>query len=154
MASQPHSRTARSHRYVFLQFTPQGQLTVSDPFLLQNDQIDVALNSFLASKALDKPADKLSPEGKALVKDFRGVVTQAKNLLLSKNEGNLLQDFIWQTTQFDPNAVGTPGAPVNKETAQQHGDKALQGLRTLGTLIITNGQFRKLRTFTRRNPSP
>lgn len=109
-----------------------------------NDQIDVALNSFLASKALSSPADKLSPEGKALVKDFREVVTQAKNLLLSKNEGNLLQDFIWQTTQFDPKAVGTPNAPVNKETAQQHGDKALQGLRTLGTLIITNGQFRKL----------
>ncbi|KAL1875153.1 hypothetical protein Daus18300_003221 [Diaporthe australafricana] len=109
-----------------------------------NDQIDVALNSFLASKALAKPGDKLSTEGKALVNDFREVVTQAKNLLLSKNEGNLLQDFIWQTTQFDAKAVGTPGAPVNKETAQQHGDKALQGLRTLGTLIITNGQFRKL----------
>jgi len=109
-----------------------------------NDQIDIALNSFLASKALSKPSDKLSPEGKALVNDFRDVVTQAKNLLLSKNEGNLLQDFIWQTTHFDPNAVGKPGAPVNKETAQQHGDKALQGLRTLGTLIITNGQFRKL----------
>lgn len=121
-------------------------MTVSDPFSRQNDQIDVALNSFLASKALSSPADKLSPEGKALVKDFREVVTQAKNLLLSKNEGNLLQDFIWQTTQFDPKAVGTPNAPVNKETAQQHGDKALQGLRTLGTLIITNGQFRKLRT--------
>lgn len=125
-------------------------MTVSDPFLRQNDQIDVALNSFLASKALTSPADKLSPEGKALVKDFREVVIQAKNLLLSKNEGNLLQDFIWQTTQFDPKAVGTPNAPVNKETAQQHGDKALQGLRTLGTLIITNGQFRKLRTCPRR----
>ncbi|POS72079.1 hypothetical protein DHEL01_v209526 [Diaporthe helianthi] len=109
-----------------------------------NAQIDVALNSFLASKALSSPSDKLSTEGKALVKDFREVVTQAKNLLLSKNEGNLLQDFIWQTTQFDPKAVGAPNAPVNKETAQQHGDKALQGLRTLGTLIITNGQFRKL----------
>lgn len=131
----------------------RGQLTVSDPFSRQNDQIDVALNSFLASKALSSPADKLSPEGKALVKDFREVVTQAKNLLLSKNEGNLLQDFIWQTTQFDPKAVGTPNAPVNKETAQQHGDKALQGLRTLGTLIITNGQFRKLRTCTRCNPT-
>lgn len=110
----------------------------------QNDQIDVALNSFLASKALSSPSAKLSTEGKALVKDVRDVVTQAKNLLLSKNEGNLLQDFIWQTQQFDPKAVNTPNAPVNKDTAKQHGDKALQGLRTLGTLIITNGQFRKL----------
>jgi hypothetical protein len=71
-------------------------------------------------------------------------VTQAKHLLLSKNEGNLLQDFIWQTTQFDPKAVNTPNAPLDKETAKQHGNKAAEGLRTLGTLLITNGQFRKL----------
>ncbi|KUI65647.1 hypothetical protein VM1G_00348 [Cytospora mali] len=109
-----------------------------------NDQIDVALNSFIASAALSKPSDKLSAEGKSLLSDVRDVVSQSKHLLLSKNEGNLLQDFIWQTQQFDPNAVNSPNTPIDKETAQQHGDKALQGLRTLGTLIITNGQFRKL----------
>lgn len=109
-----------------------------------NDQIDVALNSFLESKALSGPSEKLSPEGQALVADAREVVRQAKHLLLSKNDGNLLQDFIWQTQQFDPKAVPTPGAPLNKEQAQQHGNQALEGLRTLGTLIITNGQFRKL----------
>jgi hypothetical protein len=72
------------------------------------------------------------------------VVRQAKNLILSKNEGNILQDFIWQTTQFDSKSLNTPDAPVNKDTAKQHGDQALEGLRTLGTLLITNGQFRKL----------
>lgn len=109
-----------------------------------NDQIDVALNSFLASKALANPSNKLSPEGKALVADVKNVVKQAKNLLLSKNDGNLLQDFIWETQHFQPGAISTPNAPVGKETAKQHGDQALEGLRTLGTLIITNGQFRKL----------
>ncbi|KAL7626096.1 hypothetical protein AAE478_002866 [Parahypoxylon ruwenzoriense] len=109
-----------------------------------NDQIDVALNSFLESRALANPSERLSPEGRELVADFRDVVNQAKQLLLSKNEGNLLQDFIWQTQQFDPKAISTPNAPVDKEAAKQHGDKVLEGLRTLGTLIITNGQFRKL----------
>jgi hypothetical protein len=109
-----------------------------------NDQIDVALNSFLESKALSSPSQKLSPEGQTLVADAKEVIKQAKYLLLSKNDGNLLQDFIWQTQQFDPKAVSTPGAPLNKEQAQQHGNQALEGLRTLGTLIITNGQFRKL----------
>jgi hypothetical protein len=103
------------------------------------------LNSFLASRALSSPSNKLSAEGRELVADVRDVVKQAKNLLLSKNEGNLLQDFIWQTQNFDPNAVGTPDAPVDKNTAKRHGDQALEGLRTLGTLLITNGQFRKLR---------
>ncbi|KAI1204366.1 uncharacterized protein F4807DRAFT_447424 [Annulohypoxylon truncatum] len=109
-----------------------------------NDQIDVALNSLLESKALSKPSEKLSSDGRELVADVREVVTQAKKLLLSKNEGNILQDFIWQTQQFDPKAVNVPNAPVDKDTVKQHGDTVLEGFRTLGTLIITNGQFRKL----------
>ncbi|KAI2636559.1 hypothetical protein GGS26DRAFT_549574 [Hypomontagnella submonticulosa] len=109
-----------------------------------NDQIDVALNSFLESRALANPSKRLSAEGQELVSDLKEVVTQAKKLLLSKNEGNLLQDFIWQTQQFDPSVVSVPDAPIDKETAKQHGDRVLEGLRTLGTLIITNGQFRKL----------
>jgi hypothetical protein len=129
------------------------RLRKADMSAPQNDQIDVALNSFLASKALATPPEKLSTEGKALVADVRDVVEQAKRLLLSKNEGNLLQDFIWQTQQFDPKAVSAPGAPVDKETAKEHGNQALQGLRTLGTLIITNGQFRKLRESTVVNSS-
>jgi hypothetical protein len=72
-------------------------------------------------------------------------VKHAKNLLLSKNEGNLLQDFIWQTQQFDPKTISAPNAAVSKEQVQKHGSQVLDGLRTLGTLIITNGQFRKLR---------
>lgn len=112
--------------------------------LPSNDQIDIALNSFLASKALAKPSNKLSSDGQRLVQEVRDVVEQAKFLLLSKNEGNLLQDFIYQATQFDPKHVNAPGAPINKDTAQRDGDEALQGLRTLGTLLITNGQFRKL----------
>jgi hypothetical protein len=111
-----------------------------------NEQIDVALNSFLASKALANPSKRLSPEGRALVADTQDVVKQARDLLLSKNDGNLLQDFIYQTTHFDPQQVAVPDAPLDKQTAKQHGDKAREGFRTLGTLIITNGQFRKLRT--------
>lgn len=64
---------------------------------------------------------------------------------MSKNEGNLIQDFVWQTMQFDPNGVNAPNAPVSKDVAKRDGDEALKGLRTLGTLLITNGQFRKLR---------
>lgn len=109
-----------------------------------NDQIDVALNSFIQSKPISSPSNKLSTEGQALVNDVSEVVKQAKLLLLSKNEGNLLQDFIYQTQQFDSNSVSAPGAPVDKETARSHGQEALQGFKTLGTLIITNGEFRKL----------
>jgi len=109
-----------------------------------NEQIDIALNSFLASKPIANPSKQLSAEGQALVKDFRDVVQQAKYLLLSKNQGNLLQDFIWESQKVTGGNAALPGAPVGKESAQQDGNKALDGLRTLGTLIISNGQFRKL----------
>ncbi|KAL7935202.1 hypothetical protein V8C35DRAFT_298777 [Trichoderma chlorosporum] len=109
-----------------------------------NEQIDVALNSFLASRPLSNPSDQLSDEGKLLVEDAREVVKLAKQLLLSKNHGNLIQDFIWQTTHYDTQNVQAPGAPLTKDTAARDKDDALEGLRTLGTLLITNGQFRKL----------
>jgi len=109
-----------------------------------NEQIDIALNSFLQSRALKNPSNKLSPEGQQLIADFRDVVEQAKHLLLTKNEGNLLQDFIWQSQKIDAGNATLPGAPVDKDTAKQHGNEALSGMRTLGTLLISNGQFRKL----------
>lgn len=98
----------------------------------------------MASRLLSSPSAKLSPEGRKLTADFRGVVEQAKLLLLTKNSGNLLQDFIWQTEQMSGGNAQLPGAPIDKNTAKQHGNQALDGLRTLGTLILSNGQFRKL----------
>jgi hypothetical protein len=93
---------------------------------------------------LANASPKLSEEGRHLVADLKEVIRQAKYLLLTKNEGNLLQDFIWRTQNLDGGNASIPGAPVDKDTAKQHGNQALEGLRTLGTLIISNGQFRKL----------
>jgi len=109
-----------------------------------NQQIDIALNSFLESKALASPSKRLSSEGQGLVADVKEVVKQAKLLLLSKNDGELLQDFIWDTQHIDGSTAALPGAPTDKATAQQHGNEALDGLKTLGRLILSNGQFRKL----------
>lgn len=72
------------------------------------------------------------------------MVEQAKYMLLTKNSGNLLQDFIWQTEQMSGGNAQLPGAPIDRNTAKQHGNQALDGLRTLGTLVLSNGQFRKL----------
>ena len=113
---------------------------------MQNKQIDVAMNSALAWRGLSSPSKKLSSEGQHLVADVRDVIEKAKILLLTKNDGNVLQDFIWQTQAMatEGQKPNLPNAPVNKDTAKQHGNEALEGLRTLGELIITNGQFRKL----------
>ncbi|KAJ5504163.1 hypothetical protein N7463_007037 [Penicillium fimorum] len=114
--------------------------------LPSNKQCDIALNSALNSKALRSPPTELSSDGKTLVADLRNVIDAAKNMLLIKNEGELLQDFIWQAQKISgENVEGkTPGLPIDKESGQQDANKAVDGLKTLGTLMITNGEFRKL----------
>lgn len=80
------------------------------------------------------------------MEDLRNVIDQAKKLILSKNEGQLLQEFIWQAENISPEDIQEkPDVPLNKESAQQDGKQASEGLKTLGTLLITNGEFRKLR---------
>ena len=105
------------------------------------------MNTALQWNGLSQPNKKLSTEGQGLVQDLRNVIEQAKILMLTKNEGNLLQDFIWQTQGIGKGDAHGVNAPVDKETAKQHGNEAVQGLRTLGELLITNGQFRKLCKF-------
>ncbi|KAL1857359.1 hypothetical protein Plec18167_008369 [Paecilomyces lecythidis] len=109
-----------------------------------NKQCDVALNSALKSKALTSPSKELSSEGQRLVQDLRDVIDQSKKLWLSKNEGNLLQEFVWSATHLGSVQANKPNLPIDKESAQQDGNQALEGLKTLGELIITNGEFRKL----------
>lgn len=99
------------------------------------------------SKVLTSPPKELSNDGKVLVRDLRNVIDQAKKLLLTKNEGELLQEFIWQAQQISVEGAKAPNVPVSKEDSKQDANKALEGLKTLGTLLITNGEFRKLREF-------
>lgn len=105
------------------------------------------MNTALEWGPLNKPSTKLSTEGQALVADVRDVIEKAKILLLTKNQGNLFQDFIYQTQGVGSGDAQKLNSPVTKDTAKQQGQEALEGLRALGELIITNGQFRKLRKY-------
>ncbi|RPB15986.1 hypothetical protein P167DRAFT_482247 [Morchella conica CCBAS932] len=115
--------------------------------LPSNSQIDAALSSFTSHPKLRNPNPKLSDEGKVILNDFRTVVEEAKRLLLVKNHDQAIQEFIYSTTQLGQKGgpdAGTPNAPVSKDTAARDAEEAKAGLRVLGELVITNGQFRKL----------
>ncbi|CAG8031294.1 unnamed protein product [Penicillium salamii] len=112
--------------------------------LPSNKQCDIALNTALNSKALKSPPSELSADGKTLVADLRNVIDAAKKMLLVKNEGELIQDFIWQAQKITAGDAKRPDLPVDKEAGKQDASKAAEGLKTLGTLMITNGEFRKL----------
>lgn len=105
------------------------------------------MNSVIDSKWLSSPSTDLSEEGRRLVQDLREVLQQAKLLFLSKNEGELLQEFIWNAQHISGGDLQKISAPADKERTKQDADRATEGFRTLGTLIITNGEFRKLRMY-------
>ncbi|KAK2799520.1 hypothetical protein FQN51_006834 [Onygenales sp. PD_10] len=110
-----------------------------------NKQIDIALNSLLSSEAMMSPSDKLSAEGHLLVSDLRDVISNAKTLILVKNQDNLLQQFIWDAEHLgEPRTTQAPGMPIDRDSAKDDRQRAVEGLKTLGTLMVTNGQFRKL----------
>jgi hypothetical protein len=109
--------------------------------LPSNRQINVALSSFLNHNKLQNPNDQLSSEGRAILEDFCSVVEEAKRLLLTKNHDQALQEFIWNATQLGHKGIPaeTPGAPVDKDSANRDAQHGLEGLKTLGQLILTNG---------------
>lgn len=112
--------------------------------LPSNKQCDVALNSAIKSKWLSSPSKELSEEGRTLVKDLRDVIDKTKLLFLTKNEGELLQEFIWDAQQITGEEFQRISGPISKESARGDADRAAEGFKTLGTLLITNGEFRKL----------
>ncbi|BDD58509.1 hypothetical protein MPDQ_002562 [Monascus purpureus] len=115
--------------------------------LPSNKQCDVVLNSTLNSKFLSSPPEELSDEGKVVVKDLRDVVEQVKKLILGKNEDQLLQEFSWEVRHTATQEVNKPdGVLAEKEEVplEKDANRALEGLRALGNLLLTNGEFRKL----------
>lgn len=102
------------------------------------------MNSAINSKWLTSPSKDLSEDGRVLVNDLRDVMEKAKLLFLTKNDGELLQEFIWDAQHISGEDLQKISGPVGKETSRQDADRAAEGFKTLGTLIITNGEFRKL----------
>lgn len=110
-----------------------------------NEQIDRTLNFVLQHSPV--PEADLSPEGRKLVSDSRDIIETARLIVQEKNRDELFQNFIWHTrdTDFDK-AKKDPSdlAPVDKEKVKSDGQQAVQHLRTLLSLILTNAEVRKL----------
>jgi hypothetical protein len=109
--------------------------------------------------------DQLSPEGRKLIQDCRDIIETARIIVQKKNSDELFQNFLWNTNSMDlsngrkdPNEV----LPVEKSKVQDDRrqgmcrfsssssllpnvrDAAARHLRTLGDLIATNSEVRKI----------
>jgi gas vesicle protein len=110
-----------------------------------NQQIDETLAFVGTHSFIDINA--LSPDGRKLIADSRDIIETARLLIKNKNADELFQNFVFDTagTDFkkaaiDPNAA----TPITKEEAKDHGRQAVENLRTLLTMVLTNSEARKL----------
>ena len=134
-----------------------------------NHQIDHTFSYILSNPPVD--VDKLSPEGRKLVDDVRQLLEvvsrsfpcsllsltlvffQSRLQVHDKNADEALQKFIWHTSdeRFRVTAkdkahaiVGDGSSLPAKEDAQRDGHQAVEHLRTLAQLLVTNSEARKL----------
>lgn len=110
-----------------------------------NEQIDSTLKYVLQHSPV--PENELSSEGKKLIQDSRDIIETMRLIVKEKNRDELFQNFVWHTrdTDFDqakkdPNDI----IPVDKAKAKSDGEQAVQHLRALFSLILTNAEVRKL----------
>ncbi|TRM64226.1 hypothetical protein BD626DRAFT_429803 [Schizophyllum amplum] len=108
-----------------------------------NGQIDRALKYAIDNTPFS--VDRLSPEGKRLVKDSSQILETARVIVKEKNADQVFQEFVWNTRDVDVASKGRKtDLPVGKQQAKQDGQKAANHLRTLMSLILTNSEVRKL----------
>ncbi|RXW16225.1 hypothetical protein EST38_g9633 [Candolleomyces aberdarensis] len=116
--------------------------------LPSNAQIQETLTYVIDHSPVD--VSKLSPEGKKLVQDVRGIIDTARLMVQDKNADELFQNFVWHTRSVDTDSLKDAAASelsegtVNKEKVKEDGNQAVRHLRTLLTLILTNSEVRKL----------
>ncbi|KAG6908916.1 hypothetical protein DXG01_002797 [Tephrocybe rancida] len=112
-----------------------------------NKQIDQTLQYVLDNSPVT--TEKLSPDGKKLVRDVQEIINTLRKMVHEKNRDELLQQFLWHTrdVQMDKEQLGqikegvAAGKPGDTETESQ---QAVRHLRTLLSIVLTNSEVRKL----------
>ena len=108
--------------------------------------------------------DQLSPEGRKLIQDCRDIIETARVIVRKKNSDELFQSFLWNTNSVDlSNARKDPNEVLSVEKSKVQNDNrrgrcrssssslayprrdsAARHLRTLGDIIVTNSEVRKI----------
>ncbi|OBZ77928.1 hypothetical protein A0H81_01631 [Grifola frondosa] len=110
-----------------------------------NAQIDETLSYVLSHSPVD--TKDLSHDGQKLIQDTRDIIETARLIVEQKNADELFQNFVWHTREADLSSAkkGTNEViPVDKEKTSSDGQQAVQHLRTLLSLVLTNAEVRKL----------
>ncbi|KAJ3573979.1 hypothetical protein NPX13_g4513 [Xylaria arbuscula] len=116
---------------------------LSKGYMPSTTQLVVNLRTLLASDILNPDNPDLSTSGRRLVRLTRQWLHQFIVLLNNKNSEDQLQDLIWFFTKSRVSVdIEDIAARAKKVKAKADTAAAYQSLRTVGSLLLTNPEFR------------
>lgn len=112
-------------------------------FMPSNEQTISNLRTLLASDVLNANNKDLSESGRLLIRNCRGWLKIFIELLRNKNDGDQIQDFLYYLTKsrisLDINDISHRASQVK---AKADAAATYQSFRTVGSLLLTNSDFR------------
>ncbi|KDN60882.1 hypothetical protein CSUB01_04782 [Colletotrichum sublineola] len=123
--------------------TYQMLRAIGNGYMPSNEQLIVNLRTLLSADILNPDTPDLSDSGRALVLNVKLLIKQLIELLLHKNDKDQIQDFIWYLTKARLSVDAYDiGARASKAKARADTVAAYKSLQTVGSLILTNSDFR------------
>lgn len=108
------------------------------------EQAIVNLRTLLASDFLNSDTPGLSISGRQLLKYSRAFLTEIIELLRNKNDLDQIQDFVWYLLRARVSVDATDLIQTATSTrAKADASAALESIKTVGSLLLTNSDFRR-----------
>ncbi|KAF2735426.1 hypothetical protein EJ04DRAFT_511828 [Polyplosphaeria fusca] len=112
-------------------------------FMPSNDQVIINVRSLLAADILNPDNPDLSDSGRLLVKYTKQWLHEFIDLLQNKNSKDQIQDFIWYLSKSRISLdVDDIAHRAQKSKAKADAAAAYSSLQTVGSLLLTNSDFR------------
>ncbi|KIV77297.1 hypothetical protein PV11_09104 [Exophiala sideris] len=123
--------------------TYQMLRALSKGYMPSNEQTIVNLRTLLASDVLNPNNTELSDSGRILIRNCRTWLKLFIELLMHKNGQDQIQDFIWYLTKSRVSVdVADIVHSASKTKARADAKAAYESFRTVGSLLLTNADFR------------
>ncbi|CEJ60950.1 hypothetical protein PMG11_09504 [Penicillium brasilianum] len=135
--------TARQRRLHQKLHTYQMLRAMAEGYMPSTEQTIANLRTLLASDVLNLRNQDIGSVGRLLVRDARLLITVLIEFLREKNEGDLLQEFLWRLARSRVEVdAGRVVGSAKRVKARADTKAAYDSFRTVGSLLLTNADFR------------
>jgi len=116
---------------------------IKDGYMPSNEQLVINLRTLLSSDVLNPSDPNLSDSGRRLAKFSKLWLKDFIELLVHKNSEDQIQDFLWSLSHSKVHVdVEDLAQRAYKAKSKAKTAAAYQSLQTVGSLLLTNSDFR------------